>query len=239
MEKDSAPAHLDEIERRLCRKCRHLSFESNPNHWGNFQRLIDKGGWLPLFYLLLDCLMSRENHLWDPDSLVAAIMRSNEQRLIVCAVLFSTRELEDLGLTIPEYNRAHSHVEINRKEQVPLAFEHDIFHRVGVHKLSDDKVRTQAHVILFVRASKAVTFPGLDCRLMAQKVINASNVDEWVKENPNTRLIHATFTAAIPGIKKAGGLVPGTSLPRDQQPKNPKPHIFFGMQRGMEIRSKE
>ena len=73
-------------------------------------RLIDKGGWLPLFYLLLDCLMSREGHLWDPDSLVAAIMRSNEQRHVVCAVLFSTQQLDELGVTIPLYNRERTQV---------------------------------------------------------------------------------------------------------------------------------
>ena len=63
MSVNSAPAHLDDVERTLCRKCRHPKFENNPNHWGNFMRLIDKGGWLPLFYLLLDSLMAREGHL--------------------------------------------------------------------------------------------------------------------------------------------------------------------------------
>ena len=98
-------AALDDVERTLCRKCRHPHFEHNPQHWGNFSKLIDEGGRHSLFYILLDSAMSGQSQLWDPDSLVSAIMRSHEQRLVVCGVLYTTRQLEAMGLTIPLYNR--------------------------------------------------------------------------------------------------------------------------------------
>ena len=86
-------------------------------------------------------------------------MRSNEQRLIVCAVLFSTTQLGELGLTIPIYNRDRTHVITDRKEQIPIAFEHDIYHNVGVHALSDERLRTQTHVIFFTRGKQGYYIP--------------------------------------------------------------------------------
>ena len=53
MTEKNPSAALDEVERTLCRKCRHVHFEHNQQHFGNFSKLIDEGGWHSLFYVCL------------------------------------------------------------------------------------------------------------------------------------------------------------------------------------------
>ena len=96
--------------------------------------------------------------------------------------------MEALGLTAPLYTREHDEPITLLKEQISIAGEHDIYHSIGVPALSNERARAQGQVVFFVRAAKSVTYPGVDCHVMASMIIDRNNVDEWMKENPRSGL---------------------------------------------------